>query len=149
MAFVRDAMVQARTATLEQAQHPVKLARGQANANRVKEGDGQQADSFRGLTACPPLPSQPDPDRKPQTESRLSSGEAALPLIWHPWVRTILASLTSSHARLRRSRQQPPSAIRRRSIALSNGLGPVLMTQSWMWPAVPVCWHAPLPAWPN
>jgi len=68
MAFVRDATALARTATLERVRHSVKLARGQANANRVKEGDGNQADSSRGLIACSPMTNKPSPDIKKHSQ---------------------------------------------------------------------------------
>ena len=64
MAFARDAMVQARTATLEPAQHSVRLAREQANASHVKEGVGKQSGSLRGLIACSPMTNRLNPDIK-------------------------------------------------------------------------------------
>lgn len=58
MAFVRDATALGRTATLGRALHSVRLARGQANAIRVKEEDGNHPGCFRGLIACSPMTSK-------------------------------------------------------------------------------------------
>jgi hypothetical protein len=55
MAFVRDATALAKTATLERALHSVRLAKGQANASRVKEEDGKHPGSLPGLTAYSPM----------------------------------------------------------------------------------------------